>query len=621
MSSIARNKKINEFGLEKTASSKNFAYKFYKFIYELLRINRGVLLINFCILLKLEYLSWCTNGYLAAPMITSIGILLFVSVPIIFYFPKMKIVASLIFNILVTLFLFTDLVYFRYYNDVFSLSVLSYAGQIGTVVKGIFSLLKINDLFIVADLFILFPLIFNKNKILINNENLNPRKNFTHVMTILLISIPLLLSGFPFDRNDRMLVIKQFGILLYHVQDLETSVINFIDASPPSEEEKHQVINRFNFTPELKKSKLTGFGKGKNLIVIQVESLQNFVINLSVNGQEITPNLNKLVAKSLYFPNFYTQAANWTTSDAEFIVNNSLYPIKSAPVYRAYYKNTYQSLAKILREMGYSTQAMHGFRSGYWNRESVYPAMGFDRFLSESSYSIDQTIGWGLADKSFLQQSAKMLKTSKQPYYAFMITLTSHIPYSFPSEYKTLKLGKHEGTMVGDYLHTIHYVDEALGVFLDESDNQEFIRNSVLVIYGDHWALPLDDLSELDEDIISGGNWLAERLKVPLFINIPSSNVKGIKSIPAGQIDLFPTLANIMGIPPNKLFTMGRDLLNSKKGLVIFTDASYIDANNIYHDATDLSNISEREKVYKELRMSELIIRENMLTELLRNRY
>ncbi len=371
MSLTARNENIDEIGIIKTACPDKYVYRFLTFIYELLKTNRGVLLINFCILAKLEYLSWCTNGYLKAPILTAFGSLLLVLGPIIFYFPRRKIIVSLVIDLFVSVLIFIDLVYFRYYNDVFSLSFLSYVGQIGTVVDGVLDLLKISDLFIVADIIVLFPLLFPKTKMLNIDVNINPKEIFSHAITFVLIAVLLLFSGLPYDRNDRMFNIKHFGMLFYHVQDLGVSAINLFSVSPPSNEEKVQVFNRFNFTPELKQSQLAGIAKGKNLIVIQVESLQNFVINLSVNGQEITPNLNKLAHESLYFSNFYSQAANWTTSDAEFIVNNSLYPIKNAPVYRTYYKNTYQSLAKVLGDMGYSTKAMHGFRSSYWNRESL----------------------------------------------------------------------------------------------------------------------------------------------------------------------------------------------------------------------------------------------------------
>ncbi len=99
--------------------------------------------------------------------------------------------------------------------------------------------------------------------------------------------------------------------------------------------------------------------KGKNLIYIQVESLENFVIGKTVNGKEITPNLNKLVQKSLYFPNTFEQVNEGTSSDADLMVNTSMLPLRQGSTFFRYPNTNYNSLPNLLEGEGYATSAIH----------------------------------------------------------------------------------------------------------------------------------------------------------------------------------------------------------------------------------------------------------------------
>ena len=128
--------------------------------------------------------------------------------------------------------------------------------------------------------------------------------------------------------------------------------------------------------------KYFGIGKNRNLIVIQVESLQNFVVNKKYGDTEITPNLNYLINNdSFYFPNYYQQLGLGNTSDAEFITNNSIYPTTEGQAYSLYQNNEFYGLPWQLKEIGYKTLAMHGHDKSFWNRDKAYSAQGFDTIL------------------------------------------------------------------------------------------------------------------------------------------------------------------------------------------------------------------------------------------------
>ena len=151
------------------------------------------------------------------------------------------------------------------------------------------------------------------------------------------------------------------------------------------------------------------------------------------------------------------------TSDAEFVTNNSLYPVIFGPVYELYQNNRFYGLPWVLRENGYQTMVLHGYKKSFWNRENAYPGQGFDKFIGEEDLVIDEKIGLGLSDKSFFRQSLDYLKEMEQPFYSFIITLSSHVPYKIPETHQKLELlPEDKNTLFGDYLQAACYTDEAM---------------------------------------------------------------------------------------------------------------------------------------------------------------
>src|SRR5699024_10397094 len=99
--------------------------------------------------------------------------------------------------------------------------------------------------------------------------------------------------------------------------------------------------------------------QGKNVIVIHAESIQQFVIGMSFNGEELTPNLNKLASESIYFDNFYSQVSVGTSSDAEFTSFTSLMPTNTGTAFVSYFDRTYVSMQSLLSDTGYYTFFMN----------------------------------------------------------------------------------------------------------------------------------------------------------------------------------------------------------------------------------------------------------------------
>ena len=205
-----------------------------------------------------------------------------------------------------------------------------------------------------------------------------------------------------------------------------------------------------------------------------MESLENFVVNQKFQGQEITPNLNKLLKNSLYFNNYHENVNCGTSSDADLMTNTGVYPVRDGSTFFRYPHNEYQqALPKQLEALGYSTYAIHPDKGFFWNVRPALLSIGFQNFYDSGDYDVKETIGLGISDKDYLPQVDAIIEKEKQPYYSFVVTLTSHAPFDLPNKNRTLKLTNgFQKNILGDYLQSIHYTDAALGNFLDELEKR-----------------------------------------------------------------------------------------------------------------------------------------------------
>ena len=330
-------------------------------------------------------------------------------------------------------------------------------------------------------------------------------------------------------------------------------------------------------------SELFGIAEGKNLIIITVESLQNFVIGLEYNGQEITPNINRLLlGNTIYFDNFYQQLGSGNTSDAEFTINNGLLGTIMSYTNRLFGANNYfRGLPVMLREKGYDTAMFHAFeRRSMWSRDISYYNMGFNRFYGglnnrpgDGVFTMDDWIGWGLSDTSFFDQSLEFMEGLTEPFYGFFLTLTSHYPYLFPEDRIMLELlPEDEDTLMGKYFITLKYADYAVGRFLDDLKERGWYYNSIIVVLGDHLGLPRSpETNEAVERLIGRPYDFDVMMNVPLLITIPSAelDIRQTISVAGGQMDMFPTLAYLMGFERLDTLYLGQNLLAISEGFVV----------------------------------------------------
>ena len=346
-----------------------------------------------------------------------------------------------------------------------------------------------------------------------------------------------------------------------------------------------------------------GLAEGMNLVVIQVEALQSFVINNEYKGQEITPNLNALINdNSLYFDNYYYQVGGGNTSDAEFTVNNSLYSTEEGGSYDRYPDNDYYGLPWLLKDRGYTTAAFHGNTGSFWNREEAYVKQGFDMFYSSEDMDPDSELHeyaakGGISDRSMFTQAAEVLSDFNSPFYAFIITLSTHNPFSLPPHERAIDADNSSPDLVTLYVQAANYFDTVLGEFIEDLKARGLYDNTMFVIYGDHYAisgeLPNGDyyISEVSDKILDRPFTLFDSFSVPLIIHIPGMNYADTVHTVGGHVDVLPTLLNLYGIENDKAVMFGHDLLDSDYDGVVYemmhTKIGSFITDNIFYQVTN----------------------------------
>jgi phosphoglycerol transferase MdoB-like AlkP superfamily enzyme len=327
---------------------------------------------------------------------------------------------------------------------------------------------------------------------------------------------------------------------------------------------------------------LKGIAKGKNIIAIQFESLENIIINQSYYNSEITPNINKLLKSSIYFNNIYEQVRDGNSSDAELMFNTSIYPLNNGSTFLRFSDNNYNSLPYLLNVYGYTSIAVHGDDKEFWNRDRVFPSLGFDDYVYEENFIYKELEGMGISDESLFLQSFEELKKINDPFYLYIITLTSHMPFNISENNKFLNLPYNDYSC--NYLQSIHYTDKVFGEFYKKLDENGYLDNTVLIIYGDH-----EGINKYYDTYLPKNYG-----EIPFIIHIPGIEGFEMNKI-GGQVDMMPTLLYLLGIDENKYSksVMGNNLLNNQPGYALLANGDIIGKTIFYTHITQINQISE----------------------------
>lgn len=650
-----------------------------KNVVEYVLTNR--LFISYCILALIATIcirKFTINSvFRIKPLITDLGLILLIGSFGYFVKPKNQFKYYFTWLIIINLACLISSIYYRFFTSFASIGELATVGQTETVKGSIFDRLKIYDF-----IYIIIPFIFY----LIHKKLLSSvyysfidkiEKSKKMFITTFCVGIVFVGYSLGVAKNsdysrlakqwNRLYIVERFGIIMYQVNDFVQYLTPQISSLFGQEKATELFNDYFNTKEKTKENKYTGVLTGKNIVFVHMESMQSFLMNLSFNGKDVTPNLNRLAKEGMHFTNFYPQVSTGTSSDTEFTLLTGLMPASSGTVFVSYYDRNYFTIPKYLASRGYETFSMHGNLSSMWNRNKAHPSLGYNSmyFGDVFDYTDKDVINLGINDHLFFKEAIPMLESIEKNntnYMGTIITLSNHSPFKLASMHSNLDLTSHYevtndsgitqelekdylfSTSVGEYIKSANYADDALGDFISYIKNSNYFNDTVFVFYGDHDAkLSRNELNYLynlnpetgglykkgDENYIEYDYYEHElNKKTPLIIWSKNKELqsifKGEVTYTMGMYNVAATILNMYGIY-NK-YNIGEDIFTVKdnnlvtypNGNILTNKVYYNNSTNEYKELTDekidqeyLDNIKSIAE--KRLEVSNAIIVYNLL--------
>ncbi|CAH1211850.1 Lipoteichoic acid synthase 2 [Paenibacillus auburnensis] len=504
---------------------------------------------------------------------------------------RMKTGAYWIFNTILSLLLFAASVYFNHFGSVPTYLAFYELNQVFQVKESVESTIQAIDYLFFADLVVmmLYALIRRWQR-----GPVNPVRSYTAgraTRAQLIVILVAILGGASLSAysvhaarsiTNELVQAESAGFLNYEVvaaikAQEDNGLIGTGDIKETiAKVEQLEAGYPYSDQPAGTMPEYFGSQKGKNVIVIQMEAFQNFPLHQSLDGQELTPVLNSLAGEGFYFPHVYQQIGPGNTSDAEFMSNTSIYPIGTLAMSTGFGDRELPSLPRLLRDKGYEAYTFHVNKVGFWNRNELYPALGFNGYYDKGSFKNDHFNAFGASDEQLYITAVEKLAELKQkgtPFYAQLVTASSHHPFKIPDNYKRITLPDNlQDTMLGDYLTAINYTDYAVGTLIDGLKQQGLWDNTVLVLYGDHFGLQPQDVppEQVEEALGTPYDSRISRFNIPLIVHVPGMTQGQTVERTGGQLDILPTVANLLGVSlKDEGFTaFGHDLLNIGRNVV-----------------------------------------------------
>ncbi|KGR78466.1 LTA synthase family protein [Ureibacillus manganicus] len=533
-------------------------------------------------------------------IINPLSFLLFVyGISLFFNSPKVKNSYLIIVSTLLSIVLYANVAFYRFYNDFITLPVLFQTDNVGQLGSSITEIVNWYDfLFFIDVLVLIIAMIFIPqldNKIAI-------RKNVRRAYFVIALAIAFLNLGLAETERpqlltrsfDREILVKNIGTYNYHLYDFYIQSKSSAQRALANGSELVEIDNYVQANQASPNEEMFGKYAGRNVILVQLESLQNFVINNEMNGEVVTPFLNSLTndKDTYYFNDFYHQTSLGKTSDSEFIVENSLFGLGRGAVFFTHGGNTYNSMAERLGNNGYFTNVMHSNNDSFWNRDMMYKALNIDKFYDVNSYSVtdENSVNWGLKDIPFAEQSVELMTEMPQPFYSRLITLTNHYPFYLNEDDKMIPEYTSNSGTLNRYFQTVRYLDESIKVLFEQLKEKGLYENSIIVMYGDHYGISENHNKAMamyldKEEITAYDSALLQ--SVPLFIHIPGSGDGKVVDETAGQIDIRPTVLHLLGIDTSNDMQLGADLFSEEhEEFVIFRDGRFVTDELIFAGET-----------------------------------
>lgn len=559
-----------------------------------------------------------------------------------------RIITVLTVNLLISILLLSDELYYSYSNNVLSLAQITNLQYGEEIISTLPSLIKIKHILYFLDIILILVLITLKKVQLIQKEKKTKKQIIGKILIGVLGIVIFIYIGNDYiqkskDKSyNKDLQIKDSTIFGYHIYDIESTlnIKNNVKYSDYDEmiKDYEKLKNDYDVRYNQIESYYDGILEGKNIIILQLESIQEFVVDKKINGKEITPNLNKFLRENIEFSNMHMQSYS-STADSEHSTITSIYPMENGMSFSKYFANNYDDLFKMFNNAGYHTSYMHGNYPYFWNRGNVYGRLNLDELnLKEQFDDVSEEISGYLSDELLYKQSVQKLKTYRTPFISYIVSASSHTPFNLEGLQDRSKIniniGEFKDTFFGNYLESANYADYAFGVFIDELKKEGLYEDTAILVFGDH-----NGVNMYDEKLIEFLNMLDNNLTdIDLKLNytrvLCGLKIPGLKNLkiekPVNKLDIKPTLTYLAGIEDG--FSLGTNMFG-KKDFVCLNNERIISSKYYYDEKwydiytgkeVDMENIDKDTKkmlnrYYNDMKMELDISNSISINNLLKN--
>lgn len=343
------------------------------------------------------------------------------------------------------------------------------------------------------------------------------------------------------------------------------------DAAEPITPEKQAEIERWLASQPKHQPADSVTEKRSNLLIVFAESLESWVLEKEVDGKEITPCLNRLLKEksTLYAPNVLTQVKGGRSIDAQLMICSGLLPLMSGTYSSLYYDNTFYTLQKAMRGLKHSRSYLLTIdKVSTWNQGAVARSFGTDTIISYHDFKMTEAFGTHkrIGDASFFQQCREKIERGEvwkpgESVYMQFVTYSGHAPFKLPDHLRTITFPASIPEKAADYMTTAHYTDKAIGDFVAYLKTLPQYKETIVVIVGDHEGLA-SYRQELVGNPACRGLVSAKQLTPFIVLNSPVG-MRYDKFM--GQIDIYPTLLNLMQLDAYRWHGLGQSILDPRK--------------------------------------------------------
>lgn len=351
----------------------------------------------------------------------------------------------------------------------------------------------------------------------------------------------------------------------------------------------------------------------RNCILILAESFESWVLEQEVEGQEITPCLNRLLKEptTLYAPHVLTQVKGGRSIDAQLMINAGMLPLNSGAYSSLYPDNHYATLPKAMHELKHSRNYLLTIdKVSTWNQGAIAYSFGLDTIIAYHDFRKAEAFGTHkrIGDVPFFEQCSEKISEGevwKQNETVFMqfVTYSGHAPFVLPQHLQEISFSDSIPAKAADYMKTARYTDKALGQFVDFLKSRPEYKETLIVITGDHEGLAFYRNELCQAPAMQG--IVSDKPYTPLIIL--NSPVGMRYEDVMGQIDIYPTLLQLLGLERYPWKGMGQSILSpTKRGLAV---GSHM---NVEGDASDSLTLHHVQQAHD---IADLMLRFDYLKE------